>query len=434
MKPNQYLQLRGNVYYLNLRLSEPLKTKYAKDNYRISLKTDSVKQARIERDKIIGRLRVEADEISNVGSNSRYRDILKNLRLDKESAPEFFNELSPDSIKKEDDKDYVNAYIVAENESIGFETSKRRVEKASEQYQLNLKECHALFIADHRNMQESAAKTYEQAINFLPKEMLEKPIHLIPRQELKDLVQSTKLAYNTVSGRISRLNNMIKYAIAEGKYNKLNPFDNLKVKSLMDNNETDSYQNIPPALHSNALKASEDLRSWEYLVHRLMPLTGMRIGELLNIKKSDLIDGVIYIKEGKTSSSIRAIPLTTLMIQLLTKCPSDTDSLFPTGKYHSASTIMNRKKTKWGWDKRYYSSHSYRSMCATALQEVGCPESDVNLILGHKGATLSFSLYSKRPNVEVRLRGFLDKVIDAPVMSALKAKLSEELDLSNREI
>jgi integrase len=430
MKPNQYLLCRGNIYYLNLRLSEPLIKKHG-DVIRISLKTDSVKQARIERDKIIGRLRVEADELSTKGSNLRYQEILTNLRLDRDSAPECFNVLSPDSINKEDDKDYVNAYIVAENEHIGLPTSDLRVKRASEQYQINLKECHALYIADNRNMKDSAAKTYQQAIDFLPKDMPEKPIHHILRQELKDLVQSTKLAYNTVSGRMSRLNNMVKYAIYEGKYNSLNPFDNLNVKSLMENSETDSYQNLPPALHFNALKASEGLVNWEYLVHRLLPLTGMRIGELLNIKKSDIVDGCIYIREAKTVNSVRTIPLTALMTQLLEKCPSDTEHLFPTAMYGSATTKMTRNKTKWGWNARHYSAHSYRGMCATALQEIGCPESDVNLILGHKAQTLSFSLYSKNPEVADRLRSHLEKVIDAPVMSALKAKLIEELNSQN---
>lgn len=92
---------------------------------------------------------------------------------------------------------------------------------------------------------------------------------------------------------------------------------------------------------------------------------------------------------------------------------------------------MNRKKTKWGWEERHHSAHSYRGMCATALQEVGCPESDVNLILGHKGNTLSFSLYSKNPDAIKRLRHYLDKIIDAPIMATLKAKLIEELNLKN---
>jgi integrase len=430
VKPNQYLICRAGVYYLNLRISKPLITKYG-SYLRISLKTDSVKKARAERDKIIGILRVEADELSTEGSNLRYQEILTNLRLDRDSAPDCFNILSPDSVNKENDKDYINAYITAVNEDIGLPNSDFRVKKASEQYQINIQECFKLFMTDHKNIKETAKKSYVQAIGFLTKTMQETPIHKLKRQEVKNLVQTSKLAFNTISGRVSRLKNMVEHAINEDKFDGKNPFSGLNVKTLTGDGETDSYQNLPPALHLNALKASEDMVTWEYLIHRLVPLTGLRFGEFMNITKNDISDGCLYIREGKTKNSIRQIPLTPLILALLAKCPSDSEYKFPTGKYRSSSIKISRNKSKWGWNTRHYSTHSYRGMLATALQEVGCPESDANMILGHKGATISFSLYSKNPNAVVRLRTYLEQVIDAPVMETLKAKLNEELNLEN---
>ncbi|GAW97916.1 MULTISPECIES: tyrosine-type recombinase/integrase [Colwellia] len=426
VKPNQYLICRNGVYYLNLRISKPLITKYG-NNLRISLKTDSVKKARTERDKIIGRLRVEADELSTDGSNLRYQEILANLRLDRDSAPDSFNILSPDSVNKDNDKDYINAYVTAVNEGVVLPNSDLRVKKASEQYQINIHECFKLFMTDHKNIKETAKKSYVQAINFLTKTMQDTPIHLLNRQEIKKNIQESKLAFNTISGRVSRLKNMVEHAINEDKFEGKNPFSGLNVKTLTGDGETDSYQNLPPALHLNALKDSEEMANWEYLIHRLIPLTGLRFGEFMNIKKSDISDGCLYIREGKTKNSIRQIPLTPLMLTLLAKCPSDNEYKFPTGKYSSSSIKVSRKKSKWGWNARHYSTHSYRGMLATALQEIGCAESDANMLLGHKAATMSFDLYSKNPNAVVRLKTYLEKVIDAPVMATLKAKLNEEL-------
>ncbi|MEZ9892252.1 hypothetical protein AB4356_07725 [Vibrio lentus] len=84
-----------------------------------------------------------------------------------------------------------------------------------------------------------------------------------------------------------------------------------------------------------------------------------------------------------------------------------------------------RNKTKWGLSNGEYGSHSFRKVFATSLQETGCPEADANYLLGHSSPTLSYGLYSVNPDVIKRIKPSVDKVINALMMKALKAELSE---------
>ncbi|PIE98647.1 MAG: hypothetical protein CR988_02260 [Treponema sp.] len=161
-----------------------------------------------------------------------------------------------------------------------------------------------------------------------------------------------------------------------------------------------------------------------FLLNRLLLSTGCRIGEILALKKSDIIQknnkGVFLdvsknwrtdtrrLKGTKTGRK-DIVPLSLEVAQMLfnyTKSMNDDDFIFKSKKFDDrplaySSVYRNFKKTlkKIGADRKGLTIHSYRHTFATRLLEAGYSELQLLFLTRHESLS-QIRLYTNHENEE----------------------------------
>lgn len=130
--------------------------------------------------------------------------------------------------------------------------------------------------------------------------------------------------------------------------------------------------------------------------------TGMRIGELLAIKKTDINRRQKYIKitRSKTKSGIRTIPIHTLILPLVEKRMNEHgENLIsdPSGyPYTYARYCQLWKSLMKKIHGEKHTPHDTRHTCATLLDNAEVNEASKKHILGHAGKDVTESVYTHK--------------------------------------
>lgn len=143
-------------------------------------------------------------------------------------------------------------------------------------------------------------------------------------------------------------------------------------------------------------------KSNEYLSVILMLIyTGVRIGEMLDLKKADvhLEDRWFYVKESKTDAGIREVPIAEKIVPFFEhwmqkKC----DYLICTPD-EQPFTYRNYYDSYWiplmnSLSLEKYTPHCTRHTCVSLLTEAGVDERIIQKIVGHKGQNVTQAVYT----------------------------------------
>lgn len=123
----------------------------------------------------------------------------------------------------------------------------------------------------------------------------------------------------------------------------------------------------------------------------LMIFSGMRIDELLSLRRDD-VDSCFHIRHAKTPSGIREIPIPEkLRHEVEIWKAKETATLISTKRGLPMSYDSLRRHGYWKTD---HLPHDCRHTCATLLAEAGIDRRTVNAILGHKGDDLAEEVYT----------------------------------------
>lgn len=139
----------------------------------------------------------------------------------------------------------------------------------------------------------------------------------------------------------------------------------------------------------------------EYLsVVLILIYTGVRIGELLDLEKKDihLDERWFYVKESKTESGIREVPIAEKIVPFFEHwMKKDCDHLICTPdekpflyrNYYDAywTPLMNQLNMS-------YTPHCTRHTCVSLLTEAGVDERIIQKIVGHKGQNVTQIVYT----------------------------------------
>lgn len=140
----------------------------------------------------------------------------------------------------------------------------------------------------------------------------------------------------------------------------------------------------------------------EYISVILMLIyTGLRIGELLQLKKEDihLEERWFYVKEAKTSSGIREVPIAEKVFPFFKHwLNKDCDYLictpdkkpFKYRNYYDSYWIPLMAELSF----EKYTPHCTRHTCISLLTEAGVDERIIQKIVGHKGQSVTQIVYT----------------------------------------
>lgn len=129
--------------------------------------------------------------------------------------------------------------------------------------------------------------------------------------------------------------------------------------------------------------------------------TGLRIGELLDLKKSDvhLEERWFYVREAKTESGIREVPIAEKIVLFFEYwMKQDCEYLICTPN-HEHFAYRNYYDSYWtplmkslSFDK--HRPHDTRHTCISLLTETGVDERVIKKIVGHKGQGVTETVYT----------------------------------------
>ena len=132
----------------------------------------------------------------------------------------------------------------------------------------------------------------------------------------------------------------------------------------------------------------------------IMVYTGVRIGELLDLKKDDvhLEERWMYIKEAKTAAGIREVPIAEKIVPLMEQWISRScDHLICSGSDVALSYYVFRENY---WNpvmdllSMDHRPHDTRHTCVSMLTEAGVDERIIRKIVGHKGQGVTETVYT----------------------------------------
>ena len=143
-------------------------------------------------------------------------------------------------------------------------------------------------------------------------------------------------------------------------------------------------------------------RDNEYIsVILILIYTGLRVSELLNLKKEDihLEERWFYIKEAKTDAGIREVPIAEKIVPFFKEwMDKGCDYLIctPEGKHF---TYRNYYDSYWiplmtELLLEKYTPHCTRHTCISLLTEAGADERIIQKIVGHKGQNVTQVVYT----------------------------------------
>jgi len=214
----------------------------------------------------------------------------------------------------------------------------------------------------------------------------------------------------------------------------LNPFKDQRFKI---NTDKGGHHKAIPHEKMEAVKAQlSALPDTERRMMALLCYTGMRIEEVLGLRWQDVdaekkvlhvTQAVVHpernkplVKEPKTKSSARSIPMPDKLIELIS--PVKTEGYLVGGKEPLTYTVFSKmfKRLRTQFDLLDYSAHDFRDTCATEWREGGMSLDIVSRLLGHADTSVTEKCYVK----------FREKSLDGArdLMNHMDGQIATEID------
>lgn len=391
---NQYLKLRGNLWWYQRRVPTALRERFKGETMiSESLNTGDIREARAKRDILNGKLEEQKFNSYNPDRH-RFLELVQEFTSEKAHNPKEWDlPLDPREMQRKDDDAALDAYTTVN----GYQDQRHK-------YGITLKEgveawtrkFKATKTADTVSKIKKTAYDFLEFLNLYDIQLVD-----ITNRQVHDFIevqQATK-AKATVLGKLSRLRSVWTYCKSLGEVTGESPFDGHIVVGSDDRNKKQPFTVEEMSWIKNNVATDDPVKR---LLLELGVFTGCRISELCNLTPKHIINreglSAIFIEEGKTSAATRLVPVTDELGERLRGLAEKIDNgerLFGIeGK--DASRWFSRIKTENISTDSAKSFHSFRVMFATAMQQAGVEELKAAAIIGHKrGNTMTYGYYSK---------------------------------------
>lgn len=203
-----------------------------------------------------------------------------------------------------------------------------------------------------------------------------------------------KVSNSTVRREIAYLSAVMSYAIKELFILTDNPFSNITKPTPNDPRERRITQaeietillDCDYQIGQTPTKTKHYV-AWGFL---FAMNTAMRVGEILQLKKSDIKDGYVHIKRTKNDTS-RNVPLTAQAKQLLLCLDSSSDELVPV-KHCTFEKEWHTMKNRTGIVDLHFHDTRHEAI-SRFVKELGLPVETLAKVTGHKDIRVLVNVY-----------------------------------------
>ncbi len=251
---------------------------------------------------------------------------------------------------------------------------------------MKLSEAVELFINfKSKELSPRTLKEYRNDLKLLQKQIGDIPVENIKTAHLIVFRSSLNCSPSLINRRLSALNSFFNFLVDMELIEK-NPIKpSLRIKKVK--------QRVPEALTEDevekVLKAAAERSYRDYLMLKTVLQCGLRISELLSLKKESIVDyrGRKVLRVIGKGGKERFIPLTGEFAEELCRYAEtcQTERLFPL-TYQGAKYIFNRIKEKTGINLH---PHKLRHTFATILVDRGVDIRVIQAFLGHASPNTS---------------------------------------------
>ena len=205
-------------------------------------------------------------------------------------------------------------------------------------------------------------------------------------------IKPYNLSRNTVLGKLSDIGSLFNWALRRGfiQSNPLKGFGATLPLPRKTNSHHDANQPLSRRMLFDLLCHIQE--EDELFNTTLLGIyTGMRIEEICRLKTTDIESECMLIREGKTQSAPRKIPIHKSILPLIaTMIASTQDGYLIEGlkiyrgkRSHSISKRLGTRRKQLGFDRRKYTFHSLRANFVTELDNQGVDLSIIQSLIGH---------------------------------------------------
>jgi integrase len=194
-------------------------------------------------------------------------------------------------------------------------------------------------------------------------------------------------------------------------------------KSSDEANKAYSVDEVYLLLDAAVKKAEETNRHGDHNLVDLIRLgmyTGCRIEELCQMKLTDVTADSFIIRDSKTESGQRLVPMHKEVTQVVERLKqSSTDGYLLSGESTANATgkrskglsqRFSRHKQDLGFGNKVYTFHSFRSTLAKRFESAGVEEIRAARIIGHKVKSMTYGIYSRGTDWDVLFNTMNEKI------------------------
>ena len=402
------LLCRNGVYYAELKIPKDLRLSFGKTNLRRSLKTRDKNKAAISHGILIGKWKMEIDQLRGAGGDmSHYRALYERLD-DQDPSKDGFEDFLLDLATGGKD---VNALDPQEEQ------------QAIKKYKLltgQLKKTEEFIAAwlKSRRVEPKTLRSDKSKVTVMANEMpllsdITKPN---VRKWCLQMEEDSK-SIKTIGSYLSACREFWNYLERQGEIpsDSNTPFNSRDVLPTRRSKKEISRDNTSWAVFNkaevNSLLNGAKKDAMLYDLIKIGIYTGARIEEICSVKVTDIAEESFTIRDSKTPSGNREVPLHDQLKDLIKELKNSSQDGYllsglsedKDGKRSGAiGKRFGRLKNQLGFERRYV-FHSFRKTVVTLLEQAGISENLAADIVGHEKPRITYGLYSGGSSLEQKL-------------------------------
>jgi len=453
----QYLRKRHNIWWVRRGIPKKYQVIIGKTELWKNLYTSDLAEANRKKHKELGLMNDEIDQakrdyegmrdkLSNEIQISKYAEYLRDANIttsenDEDTSVIKLELLENKLIKLHGLKE---AYEILYGDEKQWEDKKKKSLarknftesfKRTDQSYAPLSLVSKKFLAEeYKRLKNSSYKKKQTHIENFITWSSDRDISKINKKIVGDYVTSIlknkEPSFSTIRDVVSNIGTLFRWAEGRG-YIEYNPFYKISLpkKNRASKRIPWSNENIMTFLKSELIGENEFTATCVALY------SGMRLDEICNIQKTNIIENCFRVIEGKTEASKRVIPIHHVLKPIIERfMDSSLDEFLIKGIKSGGYD----KKRSWNFQKKHGRLrkkigipkeavfHGLRNTFATEMENLGIPTNHISQLMGHVHNNISLDRYSAGLRIEHLVESINQLTYGEEVDSFIEEALTEK--------